>query len=387
MGGMANPRKNGKLAVEGFRVLKFEAELPGELREFIERVYQPKASMRYWQRLLNLGNEELEKAWKAVPWAYRDAFDKVVQPSTAPKRKSYIRFPLMSWTLRRQGADLRGNELVVRVYGKAYSIPLPERGAEWLHRQEDACRESGGKLTRYVAIKGDGQVSVVLHCTHSLSVEELLENLEVIAAVDVNSSHGFYFLAYDMLSGGFRIRRFKVPKIDWRRIKVLQRSAAKSRKPGAWATARCALKKAYRRRRAAMLKAVAEVAKELREKRAVAFIDIPFDESLRGNGLQRTLRSFARRLENALGFHGIPVIERTLPSKRCPLCGSRLKEVMKRGRTRVMRCTDCGRMFKRDTVPALHALKLFIEESEVEELAEKLAKRYGLQGSQQKQGG
>jgi len=233
-------------------------------------------------------------------------------------------------------------------------------------------------MTRYVAVKSDGQVSVVLHCSHSLSVEELLESLDAIAIVDVNSSHGFYFFAYDLRSGGFRVRRFKVPEVNWSKIKELQRAAAKSKSPGAWATSRCAIKKAYRRRRAALLSAVAEVAKELRGKRAVAFIDVPFDESLRNSGLQRTLRSFARRLENSLGFHGIPVIERTLPSKRCPLCGGKLEEARKRGRTRVMKCTGCGMVFERDSVPALHALKLFLEEAEVEELAENLARHYRL---------
>ncbi|PLJ77551.1 MAG: hypothetical protein B7L53_05385 [Thermofilum sp. NZ13] len=233
-------------------------------------------------------------------------------------------------------------------------------------------------MSRYIAIKRDREINVVLHCSHSPSVEELLENLEVIAVVDVNSSHGFYFLAYDLRSGSFRVHRLKVPKIDWRRIKELQRNATKSRKPGAWATARCALRKAHRRRRAALLSAVAEATKELRGKRAVAFIDVPFDESLRNSGLQRTLRSFAKRLENSLGFHGIPVIERTLPSKRCPLCGGKLEEAERRGETRVMRCTGCGMVFERDSVPALHALKLFLEEAEVEELAENLARHYRL---------
>jgi len=375
---MASPHNSGKLAVEGYRVLKFRAELPAELRVFIERVYQPKASMRYWQRLLELSSNELEAAWKAVPWAYRDAFDEVAQPSTAPKRRSYIRFPLFSWTLKHHGADLRGKELIIRLYRRAYSIPLPERGLEWLQSQEDACRESGGGLTRYVTVKSDGQVSVVLHCAHGLDVEELLENLEAIAAVDVNSSHGFYFFAYDLRSGGFRIRRFKVPEVNWGRIKELQHKAAKSKSPGAWATARCTLKKAYRRRRAALLSAVAEAARELKGRKAIVFIDVPFDESLRNNGLQRTLRSFARRLENALGFHGIPVIERTLPSKRCPLCGAKLEEARKRGETRVMRCMECNMEFERDSVPALHALKLLLEEAEVEELAEKLARHYRL---------
>ncbi|WP_460024960.1 hypothetical protein [Infirmifilum sp. SLHALR2] len=52
--------------------------LPKELKDFIERVYQPKASLRFWRRLLGLNGEELEEAWRAVPWAYRDAFGKVV---------------------------------------------------------------------------------------------------------------------------------------------------------------------------------------------------------------------------------------------------------------------------------------------------------------------
>ncbi|PLJ76841.1 transposase family protein [Infirmifilum sp. SLHALR2] len=384
---MASPRGNGKLAVEGFRVLKFEAELPEELREFIKEVYQPRASLRFWQRLLGLVGEELEVAWKAVPWAYRKAFNDMIVPSTMPKRKSYLRFPLMSYTLKHHGAGLQGKELIIRLFRRAYSIPLPERGLGWLRMQEDACRESGGKLTRYVAVKSDGQVSVVLHCSHSLSAEELLENLEAIAVVDINSSHGFYFLAYDLRNGSFTIRRFKVPEVNWGRIKELQQKAAKSRKPGAWAAARCALRKAYRRRRAALLRAVAEVVKRLKGRNAIVFIDVPFDESLRNSGLQRTLRSFAKRLENVLGFHGIPVIERTLPSRRCPLCGGKLEEVRKRGRTRVMHCTGCGVEFERDSVPALHALKLFIEEAEVEELAERLAKRYGLQGVQRLQSG
>jgi len=375
-GGVGDPLANS-IVVEGFRVLRFGAELPEELREFIERVYQPRASMRYWHRLLGLDGEELEEAWKAVPWAYRKAFEDMVTPRM-PKRKSYVRFPLLSYTLKHHGADLRGKELIIRLNRTAYSIPLPERGLEWLRMQEDACRESGGRLTRYVAVKSDGQVSVVLHCSHSLGVEELLENLEVIAAVDVNSNHGFYLFAYDLRSGGFRICRFKIPKIDWRRIKELQRSAAKSRKPGAWATARCSLRKAYRRRRIAMLKAVAEVAEELRGKRAILFVDVPFDESLRNNGLQRTLRSFAKRLENALGFEGIVTVERTLSSRRCPLCGAKLEEAEKRGRTRVMRCTGCGMVFERDSVPALHALKLFLDEAEVGELVEKLMRHYRL---------
>jgi len=210
---MANPHNNSRITVEGYRVLKFKAELPKELKDFIERVYQPKASMRYWQRLLGIDGEELESIWKAVPWAYRKAFDDIVAPRV-PKRKSYVRFPLFSWTLKHTGADLREGELIIRVYGRSFRIPLPERGAEWLQRQEDACRESGGRLTRYVAVKSEGQVSVVLHCLRNLDAEELLENLEVIATVDVNSSHGFYFLAYDLHNGGFTVRRFKIPKID-----------------------------------------------------------------------------------------------------------------------------------------------------------------------------
>ncbi|PLJ78243.1 hypothetical protein [Infirmifilum sp. SLHALR2] len=209
---MADPRDSR--VVEGFRVLRFRAELPKELREFIERVYQPEASLRFWQRLLGLDSKELEGAWKAVPWAYRDAFDKMVQPSTASKRRSYLRFPLLSWMLRRTGANVQGAELIIRLYRRTYRIPLPERGAEWLGRQEDACRESGGEMTRYVVVKSDGQVSVVLHCSHSLSVEELLESLDAIAVVGVNSSHGFYLFAYDLRSGGFRVRRFKVPEVN-----------------------------------------------------------------------------------------------------------------------------------------------------------------------------
>jgi len=128
------------------------------------------------------------------------------------------------------------------------------------------------------------------------------------------------------------------------------------------------------------------VAKELRGKRAIVFVDVPFNESLRGNGLQRTLRSFAKRLENALGFHGIPVIERTLPSKKCPLCGGRLKESVKRKNTRIMQCVQCGMEYERDTVPGLHAVKLFTTLAEVEDLARKLAVNYNIAGQRPQSG-
>lgn len=65
------------------------------------------------------------------------------------------------------------------------------------------------------------------------------------------------------------------------------------------------------------------------EEKAIVFVGFSFDESLRNSNLQRTLRSFARRPENTLVFHGVLTIEMTLPSKRYLLCGGNLKEVRK----------------------------------------------------------
>jgi hypothetical protein len=64
--------------------------------------------------------------------------------------------------------------------------------------------------------------------------------------------------------------------------------------------------------------------------------DIPDIEKLRNSYLQKTL-SVKKIAENLANWHGVRVEFKCYPSRRCPLCGGRLKE-FKTKRTRVMRC-------------------------------------------------
>ena len=82
--------------------------------------------------------------------------------------------------------------------------------------------------------------------------------------------------------------------------------------------------------------------------------DIPDIEKLRNSYLQKTL-SVRKIAENLAKWYGIYIEFRCFPSRRCPLCGGRLKEFRTK-RTRVAHC-KCGFYEDRDYVPFYHWVK------------------------------
>ncbi len=94
-------------------------------------------------------------------------------------------------------------------------------------------------------------------------------------------------------------------------------------------------------------------------KEPLVLIDVPNDESLRGSSLQRTLRSFAKYLENVLSWYGVYWEERRLYSTVCPpRCEAGLKLVKATRHARIMACPPrCGFEEERDNVPLHWALK------------------------------
>ena len=80
-------------------------------------------------------------------------------------------------------------------------------------------------------------------------------------------------------------------------------------------------------------------------------LDMPPSGLLRHSPLQRTMTSFGKILQNICNWHGLHLEVRPLPSSKCPHCGSRLKEVYRTRRVRVMHCNQCGFMENRELVP------------------------------------
>jgi len=78
-------------------------------------------------------------------------------------------------------------------------------------------------------------------------------------------------------------------------------------------------------------------------------IDAPDHRTVRGSRLQRTLLSIKRVAANLANWYGIYATFRCYPSRTCPVCGGKLKQ-LKSKRARVMRC-QCGFADERDYIP------------------------------------
>ncbi|UNQ73452.1 transposase [Infirmifilum sp. NZ] len=91
----------------------------------------------------------------------------------------------------------------------------------------------------------------------------------------------------------------------------------------------------------------------------VIVVDVPRAESLRGSQLQRTLLRVAERLENLAFYEGARwfKLDNNISGKRCPLCGREGVEVQRR----YYKCKRCGLVYGRDWTAAFNATKLFLK--------------------------
>jgi len=104
----------------------------------------------------------------------------------------------------------------------------------------------------------------------------------------------------------------------------------------------------------------------------VIVADVPRAESLRGSELQRTLLRAAKRLENLAFYEGARWFqpESNVSGKRCPLCGAWGVEVRKR----YYRCPKCGLEWTRDWAACANAAKLFLKACDAEKQLEALSR-------------
>jgi len=121
-----------------------------------------------------------------------------------------------------------------------------------------------------------------------------------------------------------------------------------------------------------VLREVRALVRKLRDQgyTVVLLVDVPRAESLRGSQLQRTLLRVARRLENLALYEGAKWFEpeNNISGKRCPVCEKEGVELRKR----YYRCPKCGLEWTRDWAACYNAAKLFLKACRAERHLEAL---------------
>jgi len=170
----------------------------------------------------------------------------------------------------------------------------------------------------------------------------------VLCFVDVNSAYGMAVViaAYD----GERVKVFETPKFrplnQGRRLRETakkMRAAAYGSKPNVnYALARLTEKfDASGWVKAAAAEIFKKAMKYAKGRSILMNFDIPDSETVKGSSLQRTLLSIRKVAENLAKWYGVYAEFRCFPSRRCPLCGGRLKELRTK-RTRIEQCRQCN---------------------------------------------
>ncbi|PLJ78503.1 zinc ribbon domain-containing protein [Infirmifilum sp. SLHALR2] len=286
---------------------------------------------------------------------------------------------------------------------------------------EDVQRFGGVKLTLQLTARG--RLRLVAHRKVKPAWWDGEGKLAVVA-VDMNSSHGLYVMAF-AFDGEAKLvaqRVFKPPNTTLLRLLAAimtsysevkswseavqrfreRRDVNELRRAGKGSTVEETLRLAERLRakvnltperseRVAgqasrkekkvnegwvrgVLREVRGLVRKLRDQGYLVVIvaDVPRAESLKGSQLQRTLLRVVRRLENLALYEGARWFqpENNISGKRCPLCGSWGVEVMRR----CYRCPKCGLTWGRDWAAAFNSVKLFLKACNAERQLEALSK-------------
>jgi len=122
----------------------------------------------------------------------------------------------------------------------------------------------------------------------------------------------------------------------------------------------------------ATLKELRVLVRKLRDQgyTAVIVADVPQAETLKGSQLQRTLLRAAKRLENLATYEGARWFdpENNVSGKRCPVCGAWGVELGKR----YYRCTKCDVTYGGDWAACANAAKLFLKACDAKKQLEAL---------------
>ncbi|WP_460025091.1 zinc ribbon domain-containing protein [Infirmifilum sp. SLHALR2] len=282
---------------------------------------------------------------------------------------------------------------------------------------EDVDRFSDIKLTLQLTAKG--RLRLVAH----RKVKQVRWGGDVklaIVAVDMNSSHGLYLMAFAFDSEAKLVsqRVFKPPNTallrllaalmtSYSKVKCWDEAVKRFKEERGFEELRragYAVKEALRiaeRLRAklnltperaeriarqalrkvkkvnedwvrATLKELRTLVRKLRDQGyTVVFVaDVPRAESLRGSQLQRTLLRVAERLENMAWYEGAKWFEpeNNVSGRRCPICGREGVEVQRR----YYRCPKCNVAYGRDWTATFNASKLYLKACRAEKHLEAL---------------
>jgi len=288
-------------------------------------------------------------------------------------RKSVLRLPLTEALQVKQqnekcttGAyiDRKEGKLVVRFgNGERIELPIPVRAMRWLKDRVDEIEKGeGAKVHRTVRIQWREdkdpktlKVQIMLRVQRPRPAQPDPRRALLVFA-DVNSSYGISAVFASFDEGYAKIHKtLKLrPPNQGRRLKEAakrERAAAYGSKPNVnYALARLSKKfdsGGWKKR------AIAEIFKRAlkyaKGKSIWMNFDIPDIEKLRNSYLQKTL-SVRKIAENLANWYGVYATFECFPSRRCPLCGGRLKELRTK-RARIVRCRQCEFYDERDYVP------------------------------------
>ena len=356
---------------EGFRVLTLTANVDDDILNYIRR-YQVLASHIYWARRLGIepAKEVLDKIKKEVKSYWRWQLINEKDPmylfkgiEKTPEPYSIIlKLPLVDALHPKKGAFIDGNKLVLRLNNRV-EIEIPRRALEWLNKR--LAENPDRKTVKVFERDGKLVVQIVLH---KRNVVERPGN-PLLVVVDLNSSHGIVVHYWD--GKLIKTEKYKPPNRSSKLVyaKRLMKVRDNLYNQGTITQTQINVYSSLIRKalsgsmKSWIQQTVDRVVRRVRRiarrhgKEPLVMIDVPDDESLRGSSLQRTLRSFARYLENVLSWYGVYWEERRLYSTICPNCGSELRLKMRTRNTRVMECPRCGFNADRDAVPLYWALK------------------------------
>ncbi|PLJ77713.1 zinc ribbon domain-containing protein [Infirmifilum sp. SLHALR2] len=441
MSGEGKGGKNGEKRVDAFRV--WEVKASREVRLRLRSLYFSVASA------VERAGEELERrhgeAFTQEPEKFREElideasrlaelpkgllhygiewYKMLTEARRKSKRRSRFTPPpmLLSVKIIEGSRRLHGNTAAVAVLNtfrgelRIPSANIAVRLKPSLIRAvlEDVGRFPDLKLTLQLTARG--RLRLAAHREIKPAWWNGNDRLAVIA-VDVNSSHGLYLMAFAFDSEARLLtqRVFKPPNTTLLRLlAALMRSysevkswsetverfrerryAEKLRRAGKGYTVEEALRLAERLRakinttpeRAeriarqasrkvkkvnndwvrGVLREVRSLVRKLRDQGYLIVIvaDVPQAESLKGSGLQRTLLRVAERVKNLALYEGARWFqpENNVSGKRCPLCGAWGVELGKR----YYRCPKCGLVYGRDWAACANAAKLFLKACDAE---------------------
>ena len=244
--------------------------------------------------------------------------------------------------------------------GERLELPIPERALRWLRDKE--LEVAPLKVHKTVRIQWRPEraqalkVQIVFRVQRPRPPQPDPKNA-LLVYIDVNSSYGIaaIFAAYeDGYTKIYETLKLRPPNRG-RRLKEAakqQRAAAHGSKPNKnRAIARLTMK--FNARgwvKSAAAEIFRKAMKYARGRAILMNIDIPPAHILRNSHLQRTLLSVKESAENLERWYGIYAEFKCYSSRRCPLCGGRLKG-FKTKRTRVEQCENCGFTEDHDYVP------------------------------------